>query len=509
MPHQPDLDAFLRCALSGPAAFARLNSRVILRPYQEQAARAIADSVLQRRGLSLVVMFPRQSGKNELQANLETWLLTLFANYNLDIIKISPTWKPQSLNAMHRLERLLRNGSITRPLWKKESGYIYKLGRARISFFSGEPQAHIVGATASLLLEVDEAQDVNPAKYDKEIAPMAASTNATRVFWGTAWTSQTLLARELRAAQKLEEQDGLRRVFRIDGDEVASIIPAYDAFLREQVQRMGRQHPMVRTQFFSEEIDGDAGMFSGERQVLMRGDHPRQAEPLPGRIYAFLVDVGGEEQTAPNGGVESTAAREHDATALTIVEVDITTLQDDHLKAPTYRVVQRRRWCGSGQPALYEQIGELARQWRPRQIIIDATGIGAGLAGFLGKSFPSRARPFLFTAASKSRLGWDFLAVVDTGRFQDHAPDPADGEQPVFWREVQHCQMQVQAGAAKTMRWGVPEGCSDPQSGEKVHDDLLISAAMCALLDGMRWGGVSAGGFIQAADPLDSIHRRY
>lgn len=305
MPHQPDLDAFLRCALSGPAAFARLNSRVILRPYQEQAARAIADSVLQRRGLSLVVMFPRQSGKNELQANLETWLLTLFANYNLDIIKISPTWKPQSLNAMHRLERLLRNGSITRPLWKKESGYIYKLGRARISFFSGEPQAHIVGATASLLLEVDEAQDVNPAKYDKEIAPMAASTNATRVFWGTAWTSQTLLARELRAAQKLEEQDGLRRVFRIDGDEVARIVPAYDAFLREQVQRMGRQHPMVRTQFFSEEIDGNAGMFSGERQALMRGDHPRQAEPLPGRIYAFLVDVGGEEQTAPTGGVES------------------------------------------------------------------------------------------------------------------------------------------------------------------------------------------------------------
>jgi hypothetical protein len=31
-----------------------------------------------------------------------------------------------------------------------------------------------VGATASLLLEVDEAQDVEIGKYDKEIAPMAA-----------------------------------------------------------------------------------------------------------------------------------------------------------------------------------------------------------------------------------------------------------------------------------------------------------------------------------------------
>ncbi len=107
-----------------------------------------------------------------------------------DLIKVSPTWKPQSLNAMHRLESLLKHGLITRGLWEKDSGYIYRMQRARISFLSGEPQAHIVGATASTLLEVDEAQDVLISKYDKEIAPMAASTNATRVFWGTAWTSQ-------------------------------------------------------------------------------------------------------------------------------------------------------------------------------------------------------------------------------------------------------------------------------------------------------------------------------
>ena len=63
---------------------------------------------------------------------------------------------------------------------------------------------------------------------------MAASTNATRVFWGTAWTSHTLLARELRLARSLQEQDGITRVFHITGDEVALEVPAYDAFLREQ-----------------------------------------------------------------------------------------------------------------------------------------------------------------------------------------------------------------------------------------------------------------------------------
>ena len=56
---------------------------------------------------------------------------------------------------------------------------------------------------------------------------MAASTNATRVFWGTAWTSQTLLARELRSARQLEKLDGIRRAFVIDAERVAQDIPVY------------------------------------------------------------------------------------------------------------------------------------------------------------------------------------------------------------------------------------------------------------------------------------------
>ena len=31
----------------------------------------------------------------------------------------------------------------------------------------------------------------------------------------------------------------------------------------------------------------------------------------------------------------------------------------------------------------------------------------------------------------------------------------------------------------KRMRWGVPDGTRDEATGELVHDDLLVSAAMC------------------------------
>jgi hypothetical protein len=283
--------------LADPGLFATYASHLDLRPYQVEVVRAIMHSVRNELGLSFVVMFPRQSGKNEVQAQLEAYLLALYSQKEAEIVKISPTWKPQSINAMRRLERVLKGNPVVES-WQKESGYIYRVGSARMFFFSGSPEANIVGATASLLLEVDEAQKIRIEKFDTEIAPMAASTNATRVFWGTAWTSQTLLARELRAAREAEAQDGLRRTFVLTADDVAKVVPAYGKHVAEQVARLGRQNPTIKTQYFSEEIDAESGMFPAERVMLMKGSHPWQATPKPGGIYAFLLDVAGEDSAS-------------------------------------------------------------------------------------------------------------------------------------------------------------------------------------------------------------------
>ena len=144
--------------LLDPCLFTRMNGNLRLRSYQRQVIESIANSVFKGLGLSFVVMFPRQSGKNELQAQLESYLLLNLSLSGAEMIKVSPTWRPQSLNAMHRLETILKKGQVTRVMWEKDSGYIYRIGQARVTFLSGEPQAHIVGATASTLLEVDEAQ---------------------------------------------------------------------------------------------------------------------------------------------------------------------------------------------------------------------------------------------------------------------------------------------------------------------------------------------------------------
>ncbi len=493
--------------IADPLWFISLCSKLPLRSYQVEVAKAAAESVIYKRSLSLVVLFPRQSGKNELQAQIETYLLVYLQEYDADIVKISPTWRPQAQTAMRRLKRVLDRNAFSGREWSKESDYIYRVGKARISFFSGAPEANIVGATASVLLEVDEAQDVEPEKYDKDIAPMAASTNATRIFWGTAWTSQTLLARELRSAREAERQDGQRRVFVVDADRVSAEVPSYGKFVAAQIARLGRNHPMVRTQYFSEEIDGEGGMFPSERRLRMQGDHPLQERPVPGRIYAMLLDVAGEDEAAEDGGDPAgwvLRSPKRDATALTIVEVDLTTLENPQFRAPTYRVVSRQQWLGVRHTDLYTELCTIAETWQARWLVVDATGVGAGLAAFLRRALPGRVVPFQFNAASKAKLGWDFLSVVDSGRWKEPAGIPT-GLDSLFLRQLQYCQYEILPGAGQRMRWGVPDGTRDPASGEEVHDDLLLSAALSAVLDTQPWGAAGPALVVPGRDPLQDL----
>ncbi|HHX08246.1 MAG TPA: hypothetical protein GX730_02260, partial [Chloroflexi bacterium] len=65
--------------------FSQVFGRVRLRQYQLEAAKAIVDSVFRQQGLSIVVMFPRQSGKNLLQAQLEVYLMALLGTQGAEM----------------------------------------------------------------------------------------------------------------------------------------------------------------------------------------------------------------------------------------------------------------------------------------------------------------------------------------------------------------------------------------------------------------------------------------
>jgi hypothetical protein len=494
--------SLLQGSLSDPQSFTSIG-QLTLRSYQVNVFRAIVRSVISQLGLSFVVMFPRQSGKNELQAQIEAFLLMHCSQRGAEMIKISPTWKPQSQNAMNRLERVLNRHPLLSSLWAREQGYRFRAGAALQTFLSGSPEANIVGATASTLLQVDEAQDIRIDKYDKEIAPMAASTNATRVFWGTAWTSDTLLARELQLAREAQDRDAVRRAFVLTADAVAAEVPAYGAFVRQQIERLGRSHPMVRTQFFSEMLESGGGLFTAARLALIAGTHSSELRPRPGLPYALLLDVAGEDAAAGQNTLENP---QRDYTALTVVAVDSSQPAPWGGHWTVYRVVARKAWHGIAHTQLYTELLAQARHWGVQRLVVDASGVGAGICSFLERALPGRVTPFVFTSASKSRLGWDFLTLIDSGRYREHSD--ATPEQDIFYEEARACRYSTGSGVERHLHWSVPPGLRRSADGSLLHDDWLISAALCAVLEGHSWGG-SITRIIRAPDPLREMDGRW
>lgn len=480
------LRAELAHTFSDVALFSRRVLRLPLRRYQLAPAQAIVDAVLQRRGLTLAVMMPRQAGKNQTSAHVEALLLNLCRQRGGFIIKASPTFKPQALTSMMRLEAVF-SASLLPPL-KREGAHLMRAGQARIAFLSAAPTANVVGATANILLEADEAQDIDEARWNKAFAPMAASTATTTVLWGTAWTSQTLLARTIRALRWAEGRDQVRRVFTVSWQQVAAEVPAYGRYVQAEIDRLGRHHPLIKSQYYLEEIDEEGGMFPPATRALMVGTHLRQRAPTEGREYALLVDVAGEAEERTEGARLREEQPRKDSTAVTIVEVV-------HAEGglPRFLVMDRYLWTGVPHHTLYGAIAHLAELWAATHIIVDATGVGAGLASFLRQALGPRVHAFVFSAASKSALGWGFLGICGSGRFLDYRDDGSP-ERQQFWRELEAADYEVVDAPDRRMRWGV----GDPT----VHDDMLLSAALCALLDGAERPPYALPGVIEARDPL-------
>jgi len=480
-----------------PYNFAFRGGGIALRPYQVEPIDAIWESVRTKAGRTFVIVISRQSGKDELLCHLKTYLLHRYQHKDMEIVEFNPTYKPQTIRAIFRLEKRLQANVLTCNRWKKKSDFMRLLGQAQVSFLSGDGQANVVGAVASLLLIINEAQDITTNKYDKDAAPMAASTNATRVFCGTVWTSNTLLARELRSARIAEKEDGIRRVFFYTSEDVRKYNPSYGEFVDGEIKRLGRDHPLVKTQYFCEEIDAQAGMFNPARRALMTGDQPAHDRPLAGVPCAFLLDVAGQDEARMSLDDDAPLQNQgRDSVSLTIVDLDLSTLAT--LQAPTYRVAHRLQWIGQNHLTVFGQIKSLAESWNPLYIVIDATGVGEGLWTLLDKVFPGRVFPVKFSRPEKSDIGYRFLGIIETGRFRDCCLTDQVRAQ------YDACQSEILIGPTKTMRWGVPESARGP-SGELIHDDYLLADALIAVLDRMPWVAQTVVEVDEGFDPLESV----
>jgi hypothetical protein len=509
----------IRRALSSPSRFSEtFFPEYSLRGYQAEVADAIATALTPQPPLPILgegesgsrefaAVFSRQAGKDEMLAQLCAYLLVRYNRAGGQIVVALPSLDPQGIIARNRLldrlqsPRLRAIGVVPR---LRESRVV-EAGRASVHFVSASPMANARGLTASLLLDANEAQDIDPERWDAVFAPMAASTDAVSLFMGTMWTSDTLLSRQLRHFAELEQSDGMRRRYLVPWRDVALELPAYGSYVERQIAQLGADHPFIRSEYELIELDGDGGLFPPSRQGQMQGEHPPLVRAKSDETYALLLDVAGEEEEALEGVRRFDPHSRRDSTALTVVRV----VPKERGK-PHYEVVRRYLWTGVRHTELHSQLVDLAwNVWQASYLVVDATGVGAGLTSFLRDALGERmVIPFVFSQASKSTLGWDFLGIVDSGRFKEyHALTPSPSQIPrrlgtgsgrgehdreaeelseIFWRQVRACRYQVRPGPNRLLSWEVPDA--------RTHDDLLVSAAMVAVLDELDWRPRTARG---------------
>jgi hypothetical protein len=438
-----------------------------LRGYQLAPARAIVAAAVNLTGGMIVPVFSRQSGKDEMLAQVYAYLLTLYQYRGGEIVTALPSLIPQGQISRQRLTDRLADAS---PLLSdvEGAGDEVRVGRASVRYMSAGPGAQARGATASLLLVANEAQDIEPDRWDAVFDPMGASTNCATVMMGTPWTNDTLLARSMLAAK------GTGTLYLVDWQRVAAELPAYGARVRSRIATLGLDHPFIRTEYRLLTIDGAGRLFDATRVAQMHGEHARYHQARPGRRYALLLDVAGEEEEATDGLHRGASERGHrDSTVLTVVDIDAPAAG-----LPTYRVVDRRVWMGANHVGLAAEIADLSRRiWGGARVVVDATGIGHGLAALLRAALgESNVTPFVFSSSSKSELGWKFLAIIGGGRFLDYKEDGAEDTR-TFWRQVAACDYTVRSGPGRLMQWSVADA--------DVHDDHLLSAALVGALEGV------------------------
>lgn len=436
-----------------------------LYPYQQEIAVAVLDSVLNRKGLTFSVEIARQGGKNELSAQLELLLLTFNIDKTLNLVKCSPTFKPQTVVSMLRLKERLDDAGYN-GIWESEHGYIVRLGEARAIFLSAAESANVVGNTAHLLLEIDESQDVSKDKYSKDFKPMTTTTNCTVVHYGTTWNETTLLEEIKQTNLELERKDGIRRHFRYNWQEVAKYNPDYLAAVEAEKQRLGETHPLFLTQYCLLPLYGGGGFLSAQQRAQLQGHHSRKHEADKGKIYVAGIDLAGEAEAIDDQQLRALKPR-RDSTVITIVELDYSVV-DQIRKQPCVNIVEHYRWTGARHTELYQQMVDLLkRTWGCKKIVVDATGVGQPVASFLQQALGSRVVPFTFTAQSKSKIGFNLIAGINSGRLKMYAPDNSP-EYQEFWAEMEKAKSQYRAN--QTMNFFV-----DPAQG---HDDFLISLAL-------------------------------
>lgn len=420
----------------------------VLRRYQFPVFADLSWALRTLHGETFTVLFPRQAGKNQVAGELLQALMRLNARDGGAAISASPTFAPQGVIALERTRAAFeRTDRMVYAAATRFDGATLATGRATARFLSASPMAHVAGHTASIVLFADEAQEIDHEWFERQFRPMAASTAANTVLFGTPWNGRTLLD-EAVARNRQRDAAGARGVdsfhHQVPWQDVAQSVEHYGEFVLKERERLGPKSVFFKSQYELETVESEGSFFSAAAVAALHGTHERQRQPRPGERYVAGLDLAGDGEKA-------------DASVMTIARV---------CPGGRCEVVEHLAWRGSPAGVVESAVAEAARHWQLEWLTVDRTGLGYGLADHLARALTStHVEPFQFTVQSKSELGSKLLYAAGKGALTLYEND-GSAAALACWREIHNCTRTYHPDGR--LEWGAARG----------HDDYVVSLAL-------------------------------
>lgn len=433
-----------------------------LNPLQVHVARTVEELMFDGSGDTLTIRLPRQSGKNEISGQIHERHLLRCAGTGGCIVRAAPSFRPQLINSKRRLDKIARAdplfdfGSLR---WRE--GYIAEYGAhdqpgSEIHFLSADEQARPEGATADVLLDLDEAHKVDPFVFGERFEPMTASTNAPKVMWGVAGCKDDLLYQEMQRNLEL----GLtHRVINVPARVVSEFNEIYRMHYEGRIKRLGADHPIVLTQYDLVDVDELGTAFSKyHRDQLFDSDFNRELRPTrrrAGQKYIAVIDVAGEEEEELDlqKMQEEGARQAPDCTTILICRIDS---RRSYMDKPLFEIVDMKVWIGlkmipapgDAAKSLQERIMDTLQTWRPRVTLIDSRGIGKPLSSWIDRVWKGgKVVQYAASLATTTEDLYETWALLNTGQLRcfrsDGSAEYAELQRQLGWVVAKHTRDMV------------------------------------------------------------------
>jgi hypothetical protein len=399
-----------------------------LYPPEIEIINLVEKHIALKTGKVIAIRSARQTCKNESSAMIAVRMMGIFKKERdyYSYVRTAPTWKPQIVNSKLRVEKFLEIDPII-DYYRPRYDYMYESGSANITFLSSDKQASVVGATASICLDIDEAHKVDKGKFEEDFSPMTAYHNVPTVMWGVAADKQDLLYEYV----EYNMENNPDCVLQYPASVWCEIRPQYALHYEERRAKLGADHPVILTQYDLVDVDAVGSYLTKAQQTsILSSEHNQYSAHKDGRSYAITIDIGGEdEEEEQDPLVKSEGAR--DSTVALIWDVDYKDMVNGY---PMFRLVDIHWWTGKSlgdkTSGLYGEQGQqgillkLLQQWQPHHVVVDGRGVGEQIAGYLDTEYGVEVYKASGNSVSEDCYG--LKALINNDRVKCFRDDGSD-----------------------------------------------------------------------------------